>query len=161
MRMRCKRPSAGGFTLIELLLVILILSLSIGLAAPHVSSGLDGVSVKAAAKKAASTLNNARGLAARDRQNYYVRFTEKEVVIEPSMDTGRTRVALPGGVKIEPVDATVVAFYPGGGSSGGTFEVKGPGDHVSYIIQVEPSTGAVKAYPSNEKKPEKSGRTGS
>ena len=161
MRPRCKGPCAGGFTLIELLLVIVILSLSIGLAAPHVSSGIDGVSVKAVAKKAAATLNNARAMAARDRQNYYVRFTEKEVVIEPSSNTGRTRVALPGNVKIEPVDATVVAFYPGGGSSGGTFEVKGPGGRASYIIRVEPSTGAARAYPSNEKSLEKSGVTGS
>ncbi|OGP13016.1 MAG: hypothetical protein A2052_03910 [Deltaproteobacteria bacterium GWA2_54_12] len=159
---RFERPVTGGFTLIELLLVLVIFSLSIGLVAPHVSSGIDGVSIKASAKKMATALNSARVQSARDRQNYYVRLIEKEVLIEPSRGEGRRiRLSLPEGVKIEPVGGAVVAFYPGGGSSGGTFEVKGTGGHASYIIMVEPSTGAVKAYASNGKKPERDGRTGS
>jgi len=110
---RFERPVTGGFTLIELLLVLVIFSLSIGLVAPHVSSGIDGVSIKASAKKMATALNSARVQSARDRQNYYVRLIEKEVLIEPSRGEGRRiRLSLPEGVKIEPVGGAVVALEP-------------------------------------------------
>lgn len=140
-----------GFTLIELLMVLVIFSLAIGLAAPYVSSGLDGFTIKSTAKKTAAVLNHAKVFAMRDRQNYVARFTEKEVVIESSKGKGeRKEMPLPEDIKIEARENSVVVFYPGGGSSGGTFEVKGADDAGSYIIQVEPSTGAVRAFPSNK-----------
>lgn len=140
-----------GFTLIELLMVLVIFSLAIGLAAPYVSSGLDGFTIKSTAKRTAAVLNHAKVFAMRDRQNYVARFTEKEVVIESSKGKGqRKEMPFPEDIKIEARDNSVVVFYPGGGSSGGTFEVKGPKDGGRYIIEVEPSTGAVRAYPSSE-----------
>lgn len=144
-------PDTGGFTLIELLLVLVIFSLSIAVVYPRVSPGLTGVTAKSTAKKAAAALNHARVLAVRDRENYYVRFNAGQVVVEPAKRTGaRKEVPVSADVKIEFRDSSVVAFYPAGGSSGGVFEVKGPGNTVNYIIQVEPSTGSVSVYPSRK-----------
>lgn len=152
--------SDGGFTLIELLLVLLIFSLSIAVVSPYVSSGLTGVTVKATTKKVAATLKHARVLALRDRRNYYARFTDKQVIIEPLKGAGsKKEMPIPDDVKIEAKDGAVIVFYPGGGSSGGVFEVKGSTDRGNYIILVEPSTGSVKSIPSHGKTPETDGRT--
>ena len=159
---RNRRPGAGGFTLIELLLVLVIFSLAIGLAAPHVSSGIEGFTVKSTARKTAAALNHAKVFAMRDRQNYYARFTEKEVVIEPSKNNGRRKqMPIPADIRIEPRDSAVVVFFPGGGSSGGTFEVKGRKGAGGYIIRVEPSTGAVRTHAFNGDASGNDGRTGS
>ncbi|MBI5236995.1 MAG: prepilin-type N-terminal cleavage/methylation domain-containing protein [Deltaproteobacteria bacterium] len=150
----------GGFTLIELLLVLVIFSLSIAIVSPYISSGLTGVTVKSTTKKVVATLKRARVLAMRDRRNYYARFTAKQVVIEPAKGTGpKKEMPIPDDVKIEARDGAVIVFYPGGGSSGGVFEVKGPMDRGNYIIRVEPSTGSVKAYPSHGKIHETDDRT--
>jgi type II secretory pathway pseudopilin PulG len=137
---------------LEILLVIVIFSLSIALVSPHVGSGLEGFTVKSTAKKVAAALNHARIFALRDRQNYYATFTEGHVVIEPSKGAGRKKeMPIPDGVRIEARESPVVVFYPGGASSGGTFEVKGASGQGGYTIKVEPSAGTVKTYPSHGK----------
>lgn len=151
-RRKLAARGSGGFTLLEILLVIVIFSLSIALVSPYVGSGLESFTVKSTAKKVAAALNHARVFALRDRQNYYARFTDDQVVIEASKGSGRKKeMPIPEGVRIEAREGPVVVFYPGGASSGGTFEVKGSREQGGYTIKVEPSAGTVKVYPSHGK----------
>jgi hypothetical protein len=141
-------------------LVLVIFSLTIALATPYISSGLTGVSVRSTSKKVAATFRYARVLAMKDRRNYYVRLTDKQVVIESAEGAEvKKEIPIPSDVRIEARDGAVMAFYPGGASSGGAFVITGPRDRGNYIVRVEPSTGSVKAYPYDEKTPERDGST--
>jgi hypothetical protein len=141
-------------------LVLVIFSLTIALVSPYISSGLTGLTVRSTSKKVAATLRHARVLAMKDRRNYYARFTDKQVIIEPAGGAEvKKEFLIPAEVTIEARDGSVIVFYPGGGSSGGAFVVKGPRDRGNYIVRVEPSTGSVKAYPFDEKTPDRDGRT--
>lgn len=138
---------AGGFTLLEVLLVLVIFSLSVALAAPSISNGSRGVIIKASAKKVASTIGYARNRAARDRKNYYAQAHNNRLVISAA-DGGsfKKELVLPDDLRLETSEGSgsVMVFYPGGGSSGGSYEVRDASDRILYMITVEPSTGGVK-----------------
>jgi general secretion pathway protein H len=57
-----------GFTLLELLLVLLLLGLLYGLAAPMLGAGSTGLDMKAASRQLAAGLRKARGVAVAERR---------------------------------------------------------------------------------------------
>ena len=57
-----------GFTLLELLLVMLLLGLLYGLAAPMLGAGSTGLDMKAASRQLAAGLRKARGVAVAERR---------------------------------------------------------------------------------------------
>ena len=59
---------SGGFTLFELLLVLMLMGMLYGLAAPMLGAGSTGVDMKAAARQLAAGLRKARSIAVTERR---------------------------------------------------------------------------------------------
>ena len=139
-----------GFTLFEVVLVLLIFSLATALVAPAVTSGFTEIRLKATARKAVSALHHARNQAMRHRHSYFVEASAHGLKIRSvKSDEPVKEVDLPQGVGISAADNAVIAFYPGGGSSGGSFELSADGKKPWYVIRVEPFTGGVKVESSD------------
>ncbi len=138
------RGKNAGFTLVEVLLVIVVFMLSIALVSPFVARGLNGSKPKVTAKNIAATFKYARVLALRERQNYFVQIHDGKVLLTSS-DGGNIKkeIIIPEEVKIDPPRGASLAFYPGGGSSGGVFEVKDTQNRTGYVVRVEASNGSV------------------
>ena len=127
------------------MVVIVIFTLSAALIFPSIVSGLSNIGLKSTTRKMASTLRHARNQALRHREVYYAEARGGRLVIRtprsaiPAMEVELTDYTVTG-----PKDRAVIAFYPGGGSSGGLFEVKNIKNDSYYEIRVEPSTGRVR-----------------
>ncbi len=163
-------PPAGGFTLIELLVVLAILGMALTLIAPDLRRSLDSIRYRAAARELAATLRYARSQAVHTREiqevvidtekGVYTLSPEKngtdgegEVDEEKASSAGylRRKGKLPPDLTLNREKASnslteegpmVISFFPKGGSSGGSFILRGK--KVSYRLTVDEITGKVR-----------------
>lgn len=136
----------AGFTLLEIILVIAIIALVAALVAPRLNRGLGGVKTRTAASTIAATMKRAKGLALRARSKCTVNFTDSNRMLVgcAGSRTEAREIRLDEGVQVDSDNGRSVDFFPGGSSSGGSFEVKGPDGSNAYTVMIEPSTGHVK-----------------
>jgi len=139
----------GGFSLFELIVVLLIIAVASGLAAPGIASGWRAREVRSGTRTLAAVMRGLRERAVR-------RGVEQELVLEADGQTfhfgdGQEAV-LPGGAAITAIrggwrdqDGRVtVTFYPNGGSSGIALIVgQQDGDSLRFAVQVDPMLGTV------------------
>ncbi len=160
-----------GFTLLELLVVLVIIGMMSAIIAPRLTGSLTGMNLKTASRKVSASLRHARSNATSERLTYIsvFDFEKNRLIILPCQEESgeipeecmfdneeslsRSKIYnLPEGVRFEKAenfqeetdsDYFQIAFYPGGGSSGGqvivTDERKG-----RYTINVDFITGTVK-----------------
>ena len=146
-----RRSRAGdrGFTLIELVVVLMIVAIASGLAAPGLKSGWRSREVRTGTRSLAAVMRGLRERAVR-------RGVEQELVLEADGQTfswsdGKEAV-LPGGATITAIrggwrdqDGRVrVVFYPNGGSSGVSLIVgQHDGDSLRFGVRVDTMLGSV------------------
>jgi general secretion pathway protein H len=143
------RPAAQqGFTLIELLLVITIVAMLVGLAAPSISRSLPGVQLKSAAREIAAALRHARDTAITRQHQTVISIDIKNRVYSTSNDNKLHH--LPDKIDIKVLGAeqespseTIggVRFYPDGSSTGGQITLSLDQRH--YEIEVDWLLGKV------------------
>lgn len=134
-----------GYTLIETTVVLLVLALAAGIAAPAIGRGLDAIRLRAEVAGVASFLRAAREQAITQRH-----------ALEVGIDgDGRTLVLKAGAEDVRaarrlsvlhiepgPREARSVTFFADGLSTGGRFRLEAPGP-VVYVVTVSPLTGRV------------------
>lgn len=135
------RP-ASGFTLLELLVVLTLVGLILGLAAPRLSAGVPGVSARAAVRDVAALLQTARNRA----------VTEQRPVIVAVDGEGRSLALDDDRLRLDPeVELAVVGarseaaelrFYPDGSTSGASLRLGRPGHR--YRVELDWLTGRVR-----------------
>ena len=143
------RTSQSGFSLFELIVVLMIVAVASGLAAPGITSGWRAREVRTGTRSLAAVM---RGL----RERAIRRGVEQELVIQADGQTyswsDGKEATLPGGAAVTGIrggwrdqDGGVrVVFYPNGGSSGIAFVVgQLEGDSLSFAIRVDPMLGSV------------------
>ncbi len=143
------RTSQRGFSLFELIVVLMIVAVASGLAAPGIQSGWRAREVRTATRSLAGVM---RGL----RERAIRRGVEQELVIQADGKTFNwpdgQEATLPGGAAVTGIrggwrdqDGGVrVVFYPNGGSSGIALVVgQLDGDSLSFGIRVDPMLGSV------------------
>jgi len=165
-------PVSSGFTLLELLVVLVIISLLAGFVGPRLGGSLTRLNLKTGSKQVASALRYARSQAASRCVTYRVllNFEDREVTVqvpERSDSTGEgdgvshinedspkersKHFKLPKGVRFDQAvsggetwDAGTfqLAFYPDGGSSGGSVTLADEKDR-QFQIDVDFITGTV------------------
>jgi general secretion pathway protein H len=141
------RPN-GGFTLIELLLVLLLLGLLYGLAAPMLGDGSTGLDIKAASRQLAAGLRKTRSVAVAER---------REAVL--TLDVERRTFSLTDDPKTYPLPQRLtlalftaqselvrektggIRFFPDGTSTGGRVTVSAGG--AKQEVDVDWVTGRV------------------
>lgn len=157
---------SGGFTLFELLVVLVLVSLMTALAAPRLVGSLSRLGARTSAQKVSAALRMLRSKAATEKKTYLAVFEmDKGALYFKRPDSGvsgsdgpeaaapQKRFTLSEGVRFEkgiPVqgDATpsgefLIAFFPGGGSSGGTVVLTGENDR-RYAVSADLITGAIR-----------------
>ena len=138
-----------GFTLIEVAVTLLIIALAVGVAAPSISRGLDGLRTRAEAAGIATFLRAAREQAITHGQVYEVHVKTDEGFLELRSGDAppRTRL-LASGVRVtaDPPSAQIISFLPQGVTSGGRLRVEIPGRR-GYLIALDPLTGRVSTQP--------------
>jgi general secretion pathway protein H len=143
------RPSERGFSLIELVVVLMIVAIASGLAAPGIQSGWRAREVRSGTRSLAGVMRGLRERAVR-------RGVEQELVIQSDGQTfswsDGQEASLPGGAAVTAIrggwrdqDGRVrVVFYPNGGSSGIALIVsQQDGDSLSFSLRVDPMLGSV------------------
>ena len=139
----------SGFSLIELIVVLMIVAIASGLAAPGLKSGWRSREVRTGTRSLAAVMRGLRERAVR-------RGVEQELVLDADGQTfswsdGKEAV-LPGGATITAIrggwrdqDGGVrVVFYPNGGSSGVSLIVgQHDGDSLRFGVRVDPMLGSV------------------
>ncbi|MGQ0674476.1 MAG: GspH/FimT family protein [Rhodospirillales bacterium] len=141
--------SPAGFTLVELLVVLALLALAYGLAAPALTRSVAGGELAIAMRELSLALNQARSGAVVGGQ------PQRFVVdgLAGAYGIGPARKPLPGGMTLAAVvpDAlrvsahvAAIEFFPGGGSTGGriTLTTRGGG---KSALSVDWLTGRVTA----------------
>ncbi len=142
--MRCRASFNNGFTLLEIIVVLIIFSLTVALAAPSVVSGLGKAGLKSTTRKMASTLEYTKNMALRERSVYYAEaLGDRLIVMELGAEAASREIKAASETEVTSKGGTVIAFYPGGGSSGGLFEVRYLKDDSYYTIKVDAPTGKV------------------
>jgi general secretion pathway protein H len=150
-----RRPASGasssesGFSLFELIVVLMIVAIASGLAAPGIQSGWRAREVRSGTRDLAAIMRGLRERAVR-------RGTEQELVLEADGQTyswtDGKETTLPGGATITGIrggwrdqDGRVrVIFYPNGGSTGVSLIVaQADGDSLSFNVRVDPMLGSV------------------
>jgi general secretion pathway protein H len=150
-----RRPASGarnresGFSLFELIVVLMIVAIASGLAAPGIQSGWRSREVRTGTRDLAAIMRGLRERAVR-------RGVEQELVLEADGQTyswtDGKETSLPGGATITGIrggwrdqDGRVrVIFYPNGGSSGVSLVVaQADGDSLSFNVRVDPLLGSV------------------
>jgi len=139
----------SGFSLFELIVVLMIVAIASGLAAPGIKSGWRAREVRTGTRSLAAVMRGLRERAVR-------RGIEQELVLEEDGQTyswsdGKEAV-LPGGATITAIrggwrdqDGRVrVIFYPNGGSTGISLVVgQQDGDSLKFALRVDPMLGSV------------------
>jgi prepilin-type N-terminal cleavage/methylation domain-containing protein len=142
-----------GFTLIETAVVLLVLALAAGLAAPAIGRGLDAIRLRAEVAGVASFLRAARARAIAQHRALQVEIEGEGSALvvrsgdaDPARDGDRERLVrrLSPLVRLgaDPPQARTVTFFAYGLSSGGRFRLETPGAAV-YVVTVDPLTGRV------------------
>ena len=150
-----RRPARGassgesGFSLFELIVVLMIVAIASGLAAPGIQSGWRSREVRSGTRDLAAIMRGLRERAVR-------RGVEQEIVLEADGQTyswtDGKETSLPGGATITGIrggwrdqDGRVrVIFYPNGGSTGVSLIVaQADGDSLSFNVRVDPMLGSV------------------
>ncbi|MFQ5901314.1 MAG: GspH/FimT family pseudopilin [Thermodesulfobacteriota bacterium] len=140
----------SGFTLLELLLVLFIVGLSTALVVPSITGGITNLKIRASTKRLATTLRYARNLAISRKRPYYVRVLANENRLIVTSGRGEKKEGLEKELTLSEeivimVDTgDVLAFYPKGNSTGGTFDIQNTEGIPFYTVNIEPSTGRVK-----------------
>ena len=133
----------------ELIVVLMVIAVASGMAAPSIQSGWKAREVRQGTRSIAAVMRGLRERAVR-------RGVEQELVIAPdgqtySWDEGK-EATLPGGATITGIrggwrdhDGSVrVVFYPNGGSSGIAMVIgQLEGDSLSFALRVDPLLGSV------------------
>jgi len=143
------RKSERGFSLFELIVVLMIVAIASGLAAPGIKSGWRAREVRTGTRSLAGVMRGLRERAVR-------RGVEQELVIQADGQTFNwsdgQEAMLPGGAAVTAIrggwrdqDGRVrVVFYPNGGSSGISLVVgQQDGDSLSFALRVDPMLGSV------------------
>jgi general secretion pathway protein H len=155
-----------GFTLVELVIVLILIGLSISLAAPSLGRFSKAVELKAGVKKVSAILRYYRSEAVQKGKIYQVIFDPglREVRIQ-SVETlskegeaeklegilQKEKYVIPQGIQMKevkipfsqfPSDFPTIEFYPNGGSNGGSFLLDIQ-NHKGYWILVHFLTGIV------------------
>lgn len=148
-RARDYARSQGGFSMFELIVVLMIIAIASGLAAPGIQSGWRSREVRQGTRAIAAVMRSLRERAVR-------RGVEQELVIAAdgqtySWEEGK-EATLPGGAAITGIrggwrdhDGSVrVVFYPNGGSSGIALLISQlEGDSLKFALRVDPMLGSV------------------
>lgn len=134
-----------GFSLLELIVVLSILALAAGLAAPSISRSTDALKLRAEVAGFSAVLRHAREQAITTRQAH-------RVVVEPAAhqvhvyagdEVRRTR-AIPARWSVDaPGDASLaVRFEPHGTSTGGHYRIVA--DNIVWRVTIDAFTGRVR-----------------
>ena len=145
---RDARARQGGFSLFELIVVLMVVAVASGFAAPAIQSGWRAREVRSGTRTLAGLMRGLRERAVRQG-------VEQELVLDPDGQTfswGDKESTLPGGATITAIrggwpdqDGRVhVLFYPNGGSSGVAFIIgQAEGDSLQFGVRVDPLLGSV------------------
>jgi general secretion pathway protein H len=146
---RDARSRQSGFSLFELIVVLMIIAIASGLAAPGIKSGWRAREVRSGTRSLAAVMRGLRERAVR-------RGVDQELVIDEDGQTYHwtdgQEATLPGGATITAIrggwrdqDGRVrVIFYPNGGSSGIAMVVgQSDGDSLRFALRVDPMLGSV------------------
>lgn len=131
---RGRRGASAGFTLVELVLVVMVLGVLAGIAAPRYSAAMTAVQLEAAAKQLAADLRRAQTVA-------MAKATSVAVSIDPATETYRS-TSLPDLKRpTATLSENVAARGHGVQISASTF---GAGTNVTFNFRGEPTVaGAV------------------
>jgi len=134
-----------GFTLLELVVVLFIMALAAGLAAPSIGRSTDALRIRAEVASFSAVLRHAREQAITTRTSHrvVVEPAEHQVRVFVGEDVRRTR-AIPARWTIDaPGTASLaVRFEPQGTSSGGEYRIVA--DDMTWRVTIDPFTGRVK-----------------
>lgn len=138
-----------GFTLLELMLVLLLMGLAYGIAAPSLGAGSSGTELKAAARQIGAGLRKARDVAV---------VSQSDSLFELNLESRSFKITgdekaynLPRNLELKLFTATTevndsnigaIRFFADGSSTGGSISV-GPVD-MQYVIDVDWLTGRIK-----------------
>ena len=134
-----------GYTLIETTVVLLVLALAAGVAAPAIGRGLDAIRLRAEVAGVASFLRAARERAITQHHALDVRIDEAGRTLTLNAGDENVRAVRHLSVlhiEADPRAARTVTFFAYGLSTGGRFRLEAPGP-VVYVVTVSPLTGRV------------------
>lgn len=135
----------SGYTLIETTVVLLVLALAAGVAAPAIGRGLDAIRLRAEVAGVASFLRAARERAITQHHALDVRIDEAGRTLTLNAgdeDVRAVRHLSVLHIEADPRAARTVTFFAYGLSTGGRFRLEAPGP-VVYVVTVSPLTGRV------------------
>ncbi len=135
-----------GFTLLELVVVLFVIALAAGLAAPTVGRSTDSLKVRGEIAGFSAVLRHAREQAITTRRTHrvVVDATGHQVRVFAGDELRRTR-AIPERWTIQAAGNTGLAirFEPHGGSTGADYRIAV--NDVTWRITVDPMTGRVRS----------------
>ena len=142
-----RKLAARGFTLLELIVVMLIIGLAAGLAAPSIARSMDAVKVRAQIASFAALLRHAREQAITSGRQHSVVIDSQAAQIRliAGDDEVKRKRAFPAGWAFEgtATQNLTVRFEPQGSSSGAEFRIVAAA--TVYQVTVDSMTGRVRA----------------
>ena len=134
-----------GFTLLELIVVLLVMALAAGLAAPSITRSADGLRMRTEIASFSAVLRHAREQAITTRRPHRVVVDPNQHVIRvyTGEEIRRTRT-IPSRWTFDTRDAPTLAvrFEPHGSSSGGEYRIAA--DDIAWRVTIDAFTGRVR-----------------